>query len=245
MKAMIFAAGLGTRLRPLTDNMPKALVKVGGSPLLDIVARKLIDAGADSLVINAHHFADQIVSHVGECGSYGIEVNLSIEEGMPLETGGGILHARKHLEGCGSFLVHNVDILSNLDLKAFAAGMRPDALATLAVSPRKTSRYLLFDDDMRLKGWTDTRTGEVRSPWPGLDPSSCTALAFAGIHCISDRIFSVMDEFGMSGKFSVIDLYLMAASRYPIYGAVQPGMRLMDVGKIETLDEAAAFLAGL
>lgn len=245
MKAMIFAAGLGTRLKPLTDTMPKALVKVGGRPLLDIVARRLINSGVDSLVINAHHFASQIIRHVEDAGGYGVEVNIPVEEDVLLETGGGILNARKYLEGCGCFLVHNVDILTDLDLREFAGKMRPDALATLAVSPRKTSRYLLFDDRMRLKGWTDIRTGEVRSPWPGLDPSTCTALAFSGIHCISDKIFKVMDEFGFSGRFPIMDLYLKAAAQYPIYGAVQTDMRLMDVGKTEVLGEADCFFEEL
>lgn len=245
MKAMIFAAGLGTRLRPLTDTMPKALVPVDGVPLLRRVATRLIDAGVSELVINTHHFAEQIASYVAAGQGFGVPVHLSPEPEQLLETGGGILHARRFLEGGGPFLVHNVDILSNLDLRRFIAEARPEALATLVVSPRKTSRYFLFDEGTRLVGWTDLRTGEVRTPFPGLDPGRCRALAFAGIHLVSDRIFSVMDAYGMEGRFSIVDFYLRAAAEHPIYGYVPDGLRIVDVGKLDSLEAAAALVRGL
>lgn len=245
MKAMIFAAGLGTRLRPLTDTMPKALVPVAGQPLLHHVARKLIDAGCDGLVINAHHFADQIVKYVADANGFGVRTAISREDGLLLETGGGIRHAKGLLEGEGRFLVHNVDILSNLDVTAFMSQVRGDTLATLHVSERKSSRYLLFDKQMRLVGWTDTRTGEVKSPWPDLDLSSCRRMAFSGIHCISDNIFEVMEEMGMPERFPIMDFYLKVAAQYQIYGVEQPGFRMMDVGKVDTLAEAAQFLDDL
>ena len=245
MKAMIFAAGLGTRLRPLTDTMPKALVPVAGEPLLAHVARKLIRAGADSLVINTHHFAGQIERYIREVRGFGVEVRLSPETDGLLETGGGVLHARPFLEGSGHFLVHNVDILSNLDIPRFLAQTRADALSALVVSERKTSRYLLFDDGMRLVGWTDLRSGEVRSPFPGLDPVQCHAYAFAGIHCLSDQVFSVMDREGFTGRFSIIDFYLAVAARYPIYGYVPEGFRMLDVGKAASLEAAEGFVREL
>ena len=245
MKAMIFAAGLGTRLKPLTDTMPKALVPVAGEPLLSHVARKLIRAGADELVINTFHFAGQIQRYVRSVKGFGVKLHLSPEKDGLLETGGGVLHARPFLEGSGRFLVHNVDILSNLDIARFFAQTRGDALSTLVVSERKTSRYLLFDEWMRLVGWTDVRTGEVRSPFPGLDPGRCRALAFAGIHCLSDRVFRVMDDEGFAGRFSIIDFYLAVAARYPIYGYIPEGFRMLDVGKAASLEAAEGFVREL
>ncbi len=241
MKAMIFAAGLGTRLKPLTDTMPKALVPVDGVPLLKRVASRILEAGIKSLVVNTHHFAEQIEDFVRRDPQLSPVTRLSPEPELLLETGGGILQARSLLTGEGSFLAHNVDILSNLDLRQFIASCRPEALATLVVSERKTSRYLLFDDRLRLVGWTDIRTGEVRSPFPGLDPSQCRPLAFAGIHLLSDRVFSVMEREGLQGRFSIIDFYLRAAAREPIFGYIPEDFRMMDVGKVETLDQASGF----
>ena len=200
---MIFAAGLGTRLRPLTDTLPKALVPVGGAPLLYHVLMKLKAAGITEFVINVHHFADKIVSYLEENDRFGMDISISDETDGLLETGGGILHARQFLDG--PFLVHNVDILSNLDVASFVGKARPEALATLLVSDRQTSRYLLFDDDMRLKGWTNISTGEVRSPYPDLDPASCRKLAFSGIHLVSDKIFDAFGEYGFSGRFPIMD----------------------------------------
>lgn len=237
---MIFAAGLGTRLRPLTDTLPKALVPVGGAPLLYHVLMKLKAAGITEFVINVHHFADKIVSYLEENDRFGMDISISDETDGLLETGGGILHARQFLDG--PFLVHNVDILSNLDVASFVGKARPEALATLLVSDRQTSRYLLFDDDMRLKGWTNISTGEVRSPYPDLDPASCRKLAFSGIHLVSDKIFDTFGEYGFSGRFPIMDFYLKACRDCPVYGAVQPGLELMDVGKTDTLAQAEEFL---
>ena len=195
MKAMIFAAGLGTRLKPLTDTLPKALVPVAGRPLIEHVTNKLEESGISEAVVNVHHFAEKIEHWVAEYHGH-MKFDISDERTRLLETGGGILHARRYLEGCGSFLIHNVDILSDLDVRWFASEVRSEAIATLLVSDRKTSRYLLFDPQtMRLMGWTNISTGEVRTPYPDLDPSQCRMLAFSGIHILSDKVFSVMDEF--------------------------------------------------
>ena len=166
MKAMIFAAGLGTRLRPLTDTMPKALVPVCGNPLLYHVITKLKAAGYTELVINVHHFAGQIREYLAT-HDFGLSISVSDESDLLLETGGGIAHAKDLLLPTDEpFLIHNVDILSNLDIPWLRSQTRPEALSTLLVSERETSRYLLFDDAMRLVGWTNVTTGEVKSPYP-------------------------------------------------------------------------------
>lgn len=240
MKAMIFAAGLGTRLKPITDTLPKALVPVGGEPLLAHVIRKLVSAGYDHLVVNVHHFPDQIIGYLQQ-HDFGVPIDISDERDGLLETGGGVAHARPFLEG-EPFLVHNVDILSNLDLAWFRAQHRPDALATLLVSERETSRYLLFRDDGRLAGWTNVTTREVRSPYPDLDPSACRRLAFSGIHYMGAGIFQAMDALDMPARFPIMDFYLKACDRYPIYAAIPPSLRLLDVGKQDTLAAAEDFL---
>ena len=268
MKAMIFAAGLGTRLKPLTDTMPKALVPVCGKPLLWHVMTKLKASGITDVTVNVHHFADMIVSYLDSVNGLGMDVHISDERDMLLETGGGIRHAERYLcrpagqgsvfgsdgtgyvcgrdvdsvpSDAGRFLVHNVDILSDLDIRWFESQVRPDALATLLVSDRKTSRYLLFDDDMRLVGWTNVSTGEVRTPYPSLDIASCRMLAFSGIHIISDRIFPLFASEGFGERFPIMDFYLKAADRCPIYGVPATGLHLIDVGKPGSLAEAEKF----
>ena len=244
MKAMIFAAGLGTRLKPMTDSMPKALVPVAGRPLLWHVLEKLRRSGADEAVVNVHHFAPMICKWLAD-NNMGIKVEISDESGCLLDTGGGILKAEPLLRGRGGFLAHNVDILSNLDIRAFEAAVRPDDLATLVVSDRPTSRYLLFDGEMRMVGWTNVTTGEVRSPFGDIDPSRCRKLAFAGIHRISDGIFDAFRRYGLEGKFSITDFYVRACADHPVRGYVQPGFRMLDVGKTDTLAAAEDFLKSM
>ena len=234
MKALIFAAGLGTRLKPITDTMPKALVPVGGKPLLEHVACKLVAAGYDELVINVHHFADQIRDYAASRDNWGVKVAFSDETDLLRETGGGIRHAEPLLEGDEPFLVHNVDILSNLDLNWFRAQHRPDDLSTILVSDRPTQRYFLFDDEGLLVGWTNIATGEVRSPWPGIDPDQCRRLAFSGIHCISPSIFPLMREW--PERFPIVEFYLSVCRTHAVRAAVMPGLELHDVGKLAELD---------
>lgn len=243
MKAMVFAAGLGTRLRPLTDTMPKALVKVAGKPLLSRVIDKLASAGYDDIVVNVHHFPEQIKAYLADSG-HGVRISISDESSALLETGGAILHAKALLEDSdGPFLVHNVDILSDLDLQWFRSESRPGALANLLVSDRQTQRYFLFDDDMRLAGWTNLATGEVRSPFHGLDPAKCRRYAFAGIHNISPQVFEAFDKLGFSGRFPIVDFYLKACAEYPVYGIVPGDLHLIDVGKAGSIEEAENFLS--
>lgn len=236
MKAMIFAAGLGTRLRPITDTKPKALVEVAGVPMLERVIRKVAAAGIRSIVINTHHFSSQIRDFLDSRDNFGLDISLSDEQPEALETGGAIRRAAPLLGGEGSFLIHNADILSDLDLPSFIRGERPGALATLLVSSRDTTRYLLFDDDMRLAGWTDTRTGEVRSPYRDFRPENCRRLSFAGIHILSEAALPLMTDW--PEKFSIMDFYLHYAAEYPIAGLEKPGLRLIDVGSPERLGEA-------
>ncbi|MBO4671729.1 MAG: nucleotidyltransferase family protein [Bacteroidales bacterium] len=237
MRAMVFAAGLGTRLKPVTDSMPKALVPVCGEPLLGHVLRKLAASGYDEIVVNVHHFAGQIREYL-DSHDFGVRISVSDETDLLRETGGAIRHARPLLEDAGSFLVHNVDIISDLDLRWFREQCRPEALATLLVSERKTQRYFLFDDSMRLVGWTNIATGEVRSPYPGLDPGRCRQFAFAGIHCISSGVFDVFDSYCCPERFPIVDFYLRACAEHPIYGAVPESLTLIDVGKLDSLAEA-------
>ena len=236
MKVLIFAAGLGTRLKPLTDTMPKALVPVSGKPLLQHVMEKLVASGYDQIVINMHHFAGMVRDFVAEHDGFGAHVTFSDETDLLRETGGGIRHAEPLLtDGTDEpFLVHNVDILSNLDLAWFSAQHRPGDLATILVSNRETSRYFLFDEDGLLVGWTNIATGEVRSPWPGIDPDSCTRLAFSGIHCISPAIFLLMHPW--PEKFPIVDFYLSVCRTHAVRAAVMPGLEIHDVGKLSELN---------
>ena len=250
---MIFAAGLGTRLKPITDTMPKALVPVCGQPLLYHVITKLVAAGYDDLVVNVHHFPDQII-HYLHSHDFGARIAVSDERDFLRETGGGIRYAKCLLtedeipgqagnDGKEPFLVHNVDIVSNLDLQWLREQHREGALVTLVASERKTQRYFLFDEDNRLKGWTNIATGEVRSPFPDIDPDRCHKLAFAGVHLMSPAIFDAFDRYGFGDRFSIVDFYLRACADYPIYAAVPPDFQLVDVGKFDALPEAEATCA--
>lgn len=239
---MIFAAGLGTRLRPLTDTRPKALVEVAGKPLLEHVIERLKAAGFDDITINVHHFADMIVDYVKAHNDFGVKIQFSDERKLLLNTGGGIKKAAPLIWQDGStgpVLIHNVDILSNADLRAFYETHR-EADAALLVSSRKTQRYLLFDETNRLVGWTNIATGEIKSPYPHLDPDRCRKYAFSGIHLFAPSLVKAMDTF--DDVFSIIDFYLSACRDYRIFGYPQEDLKLLDVGKLNTLDEAAAFL---
>ena len=237
MKALIFAAGLGTRLRPITDTMPKALVPVAGVPMLERVLCKLRDAGIDSFVVNVHHFAEQIEAFLAN-HDFGVPVAVSREEGEPLETGGGIRRAAPLLASPeGRFLVHNVDILSDLDIRWLLSQDDSSSLATLLLIDAPADRYLLFDETMRLVGWTNVRTGEVKSPYlPDFDPSRYRRYSFCGIHIVSDAVFEKMAAWPV--KFSVIDFYLSECANGTIRGVVAPDLHLIDIGSPEKLAEA-------
>lgn len=240
-QAMIFAAGMGTRLKPLTDRMPKALVEVGGKPLLQHVAERLIGAGFQRMVVNVHHFADMICDYLQENNNFGISITTSDEREKLLETGGAIKKAAPLFEP-GGILIHNVDILSNVNLEAFyeeASGC--DAL--LLVSERKTARYLLFNDDMRLVGWTNIQTGEVRSPYEDININACHKYAFAGIHVISTKLIDAMSSW--PERFGIIEFYLDSCINFNIKGKVKYDLQLLDVGKLDTLEEANNFIKNI
>ena len=243
---MILAAGLGTRLKPLTDTMPKALVPVCGTPLLDINIRRLQQQGYDRFVVNIHHFAQQIRDYVAQ-QDYAPQVFFSDETGQLLETGGGLKKAQQLFRDDEPILIHNVDILDNVDYEHFSRQHLPDEDAVLLVSRRKTQRYLLFDNAMHLMGWTNVATGEVKSPYEyvrrtGLSQHGepLNMFAFSGIHSFSPRLFALMDRF--PDRFSIIDFYLSVCHRSHIVGLVKDDLRLLDVGKLDTLEQAEQFL---
>ena len=245
-QVMILAEGLGTRLKPLTDTMPKALVPVGGSPLLDINIRKLQAQGYDRFVVNVHHFAQQIIDYVTQ-QDYAPLVHFSDEREQLLETGGGLKKARNLFRDDEPILIHNVDILDNVDYGWFSRQHQTDEDAVLLVSRRKTKRYLLFDNAMRLMGWKNVETGEVKSPYEyvrrtGLSQHSepLNMFAFSGIHSFSPRLFPLMDRF--PDRFSIIDFYLSVCHRSHIVGVVKEDLDMLDVGKLDTLSEANAFI---
>lgn len=241
MKAMIFAAGLGTRLKPLTDTIPKAMVLVAGKPLLQHVIEKLKTEGFDEIIINIHHFADQIVDFVKKNHSFGIRIEFSDETEALLDTGGGIKKARWFFDDGKPFLIHNVDILSNVDLRElYQQNIQREHIATLLVSSRATQRYLLFDDSQLLRGWINRKTGEVKSPFHDFSSSAHTALAFSGIHVLYPDIFRYMDAF--PDRFSIIDFYLSICDTTAISAFYPKNLRMIDVGKLDSLDEAEKFV---
>ena len=240
MKAMIFAAGLGTRLKPLTDHMPKALVPVAGKPMLEHVIQKLIAFGCDEIVINVHHFADQIIDFVKEKNNFGITIHISDETDMLLDTGGGIKKAASFFHE--PFLIHNVDILSNVDLKSlYEYHLTNGNDATLLVSPRKTVRYLLFDERNRLCGWVNKDTLQTKPEGFIYQPEVQKEYAFSGIHIVSPTLFNYMSEH-WTGKFPIMDFYLQTCQEAQLGGYAKEDLQLIDIGKPETLAVAEEFV---
>jgi NDP-sugar pyrophosphorylase family protein len=240
VNAFIFAAGLGTRLKPLTDTMPKALVPVGGKPLLAHVIEKLKAAGCKKIVINIHHFGEMIIDYVKSQNNFGIEILFSDERQMLLETGGAIKHAVDML-GVEPFLIHNVDILSNVDLEALiAAHSKADSAATLLVSKRNSTRALLFSPEGNLTAWTNKTTGEIKSPYSDIEITKLNEFAFSGIHIFSPRLFKYFGAY--PEKFSIIDFYLNTCKDEKIKAYTQEGLQLLDVGKLDSLERAEEFV---
>ena len=236
MKAMIFAAGLGTRLKPLTDTMPKALVPLGGKPLLQWQVEQLREAGIMDIVVNVHHFPDQIIDAIRAHEGWGCRIQVSDERDCLLETGGGLRKAKALLGTDEPVLTCNVDILSNIDLKALLAAY-DDSASLLVVSDRQTQRYLCFDEQHTLCGWTNIATGELK----GQDGRH---LAFSGMQILSPDALALLDTMPEE-RFSLIDFYLRTMQRVPFRAYVPSDYRMMDVGKINQLAEAEAFAASL
>jgi len=226
MKAMILAAGLGTRLKPFTDSHPKALYVAGGKTLLEHAVNHLKSAGITDIIINIHHFTNQIIEFVHLKNDFDIKISISDETDELLETGGGVKKASWFFSDCDCAIVRNVDIISDLDLlrmKKFHLHAR--SLATLAVRNRETSRYFLFDDRMNLRGWENRKTGEQRILG---EPSILTAFAFSGIQILDPGIFPMIIE---EGKFSLTDLYLRLAETEKIVGYPEDGVVWKDGGR--------------
>ncbi len=232
MKAMLFAAGLGTRLKPFTDKHPKALAEVNGKTLLEHNIRYLQRFGIEDVVVNVHHFADQIIQVLNDNNGFGSWVTVSDERDEVLETGGGLKKAAPYFEHEDNFVVMNVDVLTNLDLSKMIEGhTASDAMATLAVMKRESSRQLLFDEHMMLCGWTNNNTGEQKIVREVLEMQP---LAFSGIQVLSNCMLDIP----FKGKFSIIDLYLHNARENIIRGYNHTGNIFIDVGKPESLEKA-------
>ena len=258
LHGLIFAAGLGTRLKPLTDRMPKALVPLAGKSLLQWQVEKLRDAGITDIVVNVHHFPDMIINTVRENEGWGTHITISDERDFLLDTGGGLRKAKDLLED-GPVLACNVDILSNIDLRALISEwqrVKEQTMGLLVVSERKTQRYLCFDEANRLCGWTNIATGEVRpASMQGKIGSNHRLLAFSGMQILSPDIFDRMDQVvaQKGDKFSLIDLYLSLLNsqspipnhQSPILAYVPSNYRMMDVGKIDQIAEAETFAESL
>lgn len=250
-KAIIFAAGKGTRLRPLTDHTPKALVKVGGEPMLKRVILKLKEAGIHEMVVNVHHFAKQIEDYISANRQFGINIHISDESELLLDTGGGILKAARWLEGgTEPFVVHNADILTDFDLQAMLLEHTSHQRdITLLCDKRDTSRHLLFDNEMRMHGWCNTSTGQVKPPTL-VDVSAYTRMAFGGVHLMQPSVIGSLRQYcreraadaavdPASMPFSIMDFFIEYCSRIEI-GGYRPATPYMwhDIGKPESLRHA-------
>jgi len=244
MNAMIFAAGLGTRLRPLTDDRPKALVEVNGTSLLEHNILKLKNSGFDHIVVNVHHFGDLIIDFLRANNNFGIDIQVSDERGLLLDTGGGLRKALPMFSNDEPILVHNVDIVCDVDLHdVYVVGRRQmeeaRCCALLLVNDRKTSRYLLFDDSNYLRGWTNVQTGEVKGQM------ASRQLAFSGIHLVSPSISSYINMYRESeSPFPIMDFYLDLCKKQLVSSVQLPdSCGWVDCGKIESLSKAADLLA--
>lgn len=235
MKALIFAAGKGTRLKPFTEHHPKALAKVNDIPLLERNITYLKNFGINDFVINIHHFGNQIVDFLNRNDNFGCKIEISDESKELLETGGGLIFARKFLDHGEDFLIMNADILTDMNITEFVEYHKKiKDFATLAVSDRESSRKLLFNDEMILRGWLNVQTGEQRLAEFN---KGFKALAFSGIHCINPLIF---EKIKRKGKFSVMEEYLDLMQTEQIHGFVHNSI-LIDVGKPESIAEAEKY----
>lgn len=236
MRAMILAAGLGTRLRPLTNDRPKALVEVAGHTLLEITLRRLSGFGVRDVIVNVHHFADTVVDYLRANNNFGMRVEISREDVL-LDTGGGVKKAAWFFleDGGDAFILHNVDVLSTIDLRRMVAfHVENRALATLAVQDRETSRYLLFDEHNQLCG---RRAGRDGSPEVVRPAKEVKALAFSGVHVISTRMLAMLTE---EGVFSIVNSYLrLAEAGQRILAFRSDEYYWRDLGKPENVAQAA------
>lgn len=239
MKALILAAGLGTRLKPLTNNKPKALVEINGKTLLQLAIERLRRQGFGDIIVNVHHFAQDVIDYLKSNNNFGADIAISDERDLLLDTGGGIKNASWFFD-CGEpFLVHNVDIVTDIDLrKLFQTHVESKVLVTLAVRERETSRYLLFDKNNTLCGWKNIKTGEeiiTRT-----SDGELQQFAFSGIQIMDPSIFNYMPD---EKVFSVIDLFLSLVPNYLIKAFPHTQSFWMDVGKKDNLQEAGEYFS--
>ena len=239
MKAMIFSAGLGTRFKPWTDKHPKALAMVNGKSLLQRNVEYLQQFGIKDIVVNVHHFADQVIETIKKYNSWGSKILISDEKDELLETGGGLLKAKEFFTPNERFITCNADILTDLDIRKLVSfHQQHKALISFGVTSRETSRYLLFDENNRLCGWRNTKTGEERlslSPLSGEQPGVRREKAYSCVVVFEYQIFNLMQEYKFTGKFSLIDVYLALAADHLILGYDHSGDQLVDVGKPESI----------
>lgn len=245
MNVLILAAGLGTRLQPLTNSKPKALVEVGDKTLLQIQLERMEQLGVSNIVVNTHHFSQQVKDFLWKYQETHPHLNLKISDETEhlLNTGGGIKQAGKILKSQGlesPLLIHNVDILDNADLLSLYVQCGREVDAVLLVKSRETSRYLVFDKHMRLVGWINKKTQELKTPYSNLDLTECKLLAFSGIHVVNQRMFELMNDY--PDEFSIIDFYINTCQTLHIKGVIQDDLELLDVGKIDILPQAVEFL---
>ncbi len=235
MKAMIFAAGLGTRLRPLTNKKPKALVEINGITMLELVINKLKKAGICDFVINVHHFSEQIIDFLKDNRNFNSNIYISDESNMLLETGGGLYKAAKYLSSDNEdFIVYNVDIFSDININNLINfHKKNNSLVTLAVQNIKSSRQLLFDKKNYLCQWQNISTGEKKIARN--TNSKLNAFAFSGIHVINNKIFELITE---TGKFSIIDTYLRIAKNYKISAYIHNSSFCIDIGSYKNILKA-------
>lgn len=236
---MIFAAGLGTRLRPLTNDRPKAMVEVNGIPLLEIVIYRMKKAGVQDIMINVHHFADLVIDFLKAKDNFGIKIYISDERDQLLETGGGLKKVATFFDDGQPFLVHNTDIVSSIDLKKlYETHLVSGAIATLATRQRDTSRYLLFNEaDHQLWGWANVKTNAYR--WSHRQAIIFEKRAFSGIQVIDPKLFEYFPE---ENAFSIIDTYLKAARYETILSYPHDADVWLDAGKPEQIEEAGLVL---
>jgi NDP-sugar pyrophosphorylase family protein len=239
--AMLFAAGLGTRLKPFTNEHPKALAQVNGKTLLQHNIQYLQSYGINRVVVNVHHFANQIIDIVNENNGWGSEIIISDETAQVLETGGGLVKAIPLFGDAENIVVMNVDILTNLNItNMFQQHLQYGALATLAVSNRTSSRYFIFNKNSRLCGWMNTKTNEIKG-LEMLDETIHHQMAFSGFHIINKKIFSLIKQ---EGKFSMVDVYLDLMNTQKIMAFNHSGDKFVDVGKPESIDIAEKLFLG-
>lgn len=238
MKAMIFAAGLGTRLKPLTNNKPKALIEINGKPLLEIVIERLKTYGYNEIIINIHHFAYQVTDFLRQKKNFNIRIEISDETNLLLDTGGGLKKAACFFNDGLPFLVHNVDIFSDINLtELYETHINSRSVSTLAVRKRKSSRYFLFDENTQLCGWENVKTGDkIISRYSSAE---LTQLAFSGIQVVSPSIFKYIKD---EGVFSITNTYIKLCADHKITGFLHNDSFWMDLGNPENIQKAEKLL---